>query len=438
LHDILLEAPDGVEGLGEVAAARRIVAGALAAGRSALDPMEVQSVLRAYGVTTLEARIVHTPHEAGVAAAAVGQDVPVALKIQSPDISHKSDVGGVELDLRGDLLTERAAEAMLSRVKTMQPDARLEGFLVQPMVSRPKAHEILVGMTRDPTFGPVVVVGHGGVAVEAVADRALGLPPLNAVLGRDMIAQTRVACLLAGYRDRSPADIEALAHILTAVGRLCVDIPEIAEMDLNPVLCDDKGALVLDARIGLRQADATTARPAILPYPGHLARNIEVDGQVLRLRPIRPTDATRLIEMVDRCSVDDVHLRFYAGMQRLDPNLAARLSQIDYDRHMALVAETESQELVGVGRLVEDPEGETAEFALMVRGDHQAHGLGHALLRAVLDYAASRGLREVWGEVARENARMLDVARDLGFATAVSGGDMSRVHVTKTLARTPS
>lgn len=438
LHELLLEAPDGVPEQSGVAVARRVVAGALAAGRSALDPMEVQSVLQAYGVTTLEARIVQTPVEAGAAAAEVGQDKPVALKIRSPDISHKSDVGGVELNLSGRLPTERAAEAMLSRIKAARPDARLDGFVVQQMVWRPKAQEILVGMVRDPTFGPVVLVGHGGVAVEAVADRALGLPPLNAALARDMIAQTRVARLLAGYRDRPPADIEAISQILTAVGRLCVDILEIAEMDLNPVLCDDKEALVLDARIGLHRPDATTARPAILPYPSHLARNIEVDGQILRLRPIRPGDAKRLIEMVDRCSADDVRLRFFGGMRRLDANLAARLSQVDYDRHMALVAETENHELVGVGRLAEDPEGETAEFALMVRSDHQARGLGHALLQAVLDYAASRGLREVWGEVAVENVRMLEVARDLGFASKISAGGMTGVHITKALPTTRS
>lgn len=433
LHALLLEAPDGADEPPDVAGARKVVEGALAEGRAALDPLEVQAVLQAYGIATAAARLARTPAEAGEAAAAVGPDDPVALKIQSPDISHKSDVGGVVLGLRGAPAVEQAARAMLDRLAAARPDARLEGFLVQPMISRPKAQEVLAGLVRDPTFGPVVVVGHGGVSVEVVADRALGLPPLNAALARDMIGQTRVSRLLAGYRDRPAADLDALAAVLVALGRLSTDLPEIAELDLNPVLCDAQGALALDARIAVRRPDAATARPAILPYPEHLARDIVADGEPLRLRPIRPSDVSRLIEMVDRCTPEDIHLRFCSGMGHLNEELATRLCQIDYDRHMAFVAETAAGDLLGVGRLVEDPEGETAEFALMVRSDRQHHGLGGILLQTVLDYAAARGLREVWGDIARENSRMLDLARALGFSTAPSEGDFARVCATKAI-----
>ena len=433
LHALLLEAPDGADEPPDVAGARKVVERALAEGRAALDPLEVQAVLQAYGIATAAARLARTPAEAGEAAAAIGPDDPVALKIQSPDISHKSDVGGVVLGLRGVPAVEQAAQAMLDRLAAAHPDARLEGFLVQPMISRPKAQEVLAGLVRDPTFGPVVVVGHGGVSVEVVADRALGLPPLNAALARDMIGQTRVSRLLAGYRDRPAADLDALAAVLVALGRLSTDLPEIAELDLNPVLCDAQGALALDARIAVRRPDATTARPAILPYPEHLARDIVADGEPLRLRPIRPSDVSRLIEMVDRCTPEDIHLRFCSGMGHLNEELATRLCQIDYDRHMAFVAETAAGDLLGVGRLVEDPEGETAEFALMVRSDRQHHGLGGILLQAVLDYAAIRGLREVWGDIARENSRMLDLARALGFSTAPSVGDFARVWATKAI-----
>lgn len=431
LHDLLLEAPDGADDPPDADAARAVVAKALAEGRSALDPLEVQAVLGAYRIATPAIRLAPTPHEAGQAAAEVGPDTPVALKIQSRDISHKSDVGGVQLDLRGAEAVERAAQAMLERLKAARPDARLDGFLVQPMITRPRAQEVLAGLVRDPTFGPVVVVGHGGVSVEVVADRALGLPPLNAALARDMIGRTRVSRLLAGYRDRPAADLDALCAVLVALGRLATDVPEIAELDLNPLLCDETGALALDARIGVRQPDAATARPAILPYPSHLARDILVEGETLRLRPIRPSDVTRLIDMVDHCTPEDVHLRFCTGMGRLNEELATRLCQIDYDRHMALVAEAPAGNLVGVGRLVEDPEGETAEFALMVRSDQQHRGLGHVLLQALVDYAAERGLREVWGDVARENERMLDVARDLGFAVAANRDDLARVYATR-------
>jgi acetyltransferase len=302
------------------------------------------------------------------------------------------------------------------------------------MLSRPKAQEVLVGLVRDPTFGPVVVVGHGGVAVEVLADRALGLPPLNRALARDMIGRTRVSRLLAGYRDRPAADLDALADLLVAVGRLATDLPEIAELDLNPVLCDASGAIALDARIAVRQPDAATARPAILPYPAQLARDVVLDGQMLRLRPIRPSDAPHLVDMVDRCTPEDVRLRFCGGVRRLSADLAARLTQIDYDRQMALVAEAAGGDILGVGRLAQDPEGESGEFALMVRSDHQHHGLGHLLLQAVLDHAADRGLKRVWGEVARENLPMLELAHDLGFRAATVAGEPTHVRVAKTLA----
>lgn len=438
LREQLLEAPDGAVGAPALEQARGIVGRALEQGRTALDPIEVQGVLRAYGLRTAEVRLVGTAEAVGDAAETMAAEGPVAVKIQSPDISHKSDVGGVQLGLTGRAAAESAAAAMLSRLKVARPDARLDGFLVQPMISRPKAQEILAGVVRDPTFGPVVVVGHGGVSVEVVADRALGLPPLNAALARDMIARTRVSRLLAGYRDRPPADLDALAAVLVALARLAVDLPEIAELDLNPVLCDKEGALVLDARIAVRPPDPSVAGPVIAPYPVHLVRRVEVAGTPLTLRPIRPSDVDRLVEMVDHCTPEDVRLRFNGGMRRLDRDLATRLSQIDYDRHMALVAETATGDLAGVGRLVEDPEGQTAEFALMVRSDQQHHGLGGLLLQAVLDYAAERGLREVWGQVARENRPMLDLAAALGFTAAPYEADLSRTCVTRAVQATPA
>ncbi len=234
----------------DVRAARAIVGRALAEGRTALTPPEVSVLLSAYGIPALPARIVATPKEAGEAAADFAG--PVALKILSRDISHKSDVGGVQLHLSGREATAAAAQAMLATVARLRPEAAVEGFLVQPMIVRPKAQEILAGLVRDPTFGPVVMVGHGGVAVEVLADRVLGLAPLDLALARDMIGRTRVSRLLAGYRDRPPADLDALAAVLVALGRLAVDLPEVAELDLNPVLCDETGALAVDARVAVR------------------------------------------------------------------------------------------------------------------------------------------------------------------------------------------
>ncbi|ACG76873.1 acetyl-CoA synthetase / acetyltransferase (GNAT) family protein [Phenylobacterium zucineum HLK1] len=430
----LLHAPDGSEGAGDMAAARAVVEGVLAEGRSSLAPLEIQAVLRAYGVPILETRIVRDPTQAGEAAEALGG--PVALKILSRDIPHKSDVGGVRLDLEGRGPVERAAGDMLANVARLRPDAHVEGFMLQPMVVRPKAQEILAGIVQDPVFGPLVMVGAGGVAVEVLADRALGFPPLNEALAREMIGTTRISRLLAGFRDRPPADLAALAKLLVALGRLSTDVPEIVELDLNPVLCDESGAIALDARIAVRRPDLSTPRPAILPYPAHLTHQVKLGDLSLCVRPIRPADAERLVDMVDRSTDEDVHMRFFGGMRRLTPDLALRLTQIDYDRHMAFVAEAENGEILGVGRLVEDPEGGSGEYALMVRSDHQDRGLGRMLLKEVLDYADARGLGEVWGDVARENHRMRSMAEAFGFRTRTDESDLGRVRVVWSPAET--
>jgi acetyltransferase len=236
----------------DLARARAIVARAQAAGRTALEPLEIQDLLRIYDLPLLETRIAGAPADAGAAAAELGGRV--VLKILSPDIVHKSDVGGVQLGLEGEAAVRSAAEAMLARLRLARPEARLEGYMIQQMMERPKAHEVLAGLVRDPSFGPVVVVGAGGVAVEVLADRALGLPPLDTALAKDMIGRTRIARLLAGYRDRPPADLDALAAVLVALGQLATDLPEVAELDLNPLICDAEGALALDARVAVRAA----------------------------------------------------------------------------------------------------------------------------------------------------------------------------------------
>lgn len=412
------------------AAAKSMLAAAIARGQTTLTDPEARAILNAYGLPVVEDRQAATPEAAAQAAESLGR--PVALKILSPDISHKSDVGGVVLNLSGPAAVLAAAEAMLGRVASARPDARIEGFVVQPMVERSQAHELLCGVVRDPTFGPVVLFGQGGVATEVLADRCLGLPPLNDVLARDMIARTRVARLLAGYRDRQPANLAAIAEVLVTLAEIATDLPELAELDINPLLADAEGVICLDARIRLRRADEPAARPAILPYPQDLEQMVEVDGQPLAIRPIRPQDAPRLSAMIDQSTAEDVRLRFASGFRPLPQGWAARLSQIDYDREMALVSEHPDGDILGVGRLIADPEGETAEFALMVRSDWQQRGLGTRLLRCVLDHAGRRGIRVVWGDVARDNARMLALAKELGFRRAATE-DLSRVKVVREL-----
>jgi acetyltransferase len=427
-RDLILHTPDSAEPPIDLARARKVVERALAEGRSALTDPEARELLKAYGVPVVDSRQAATPEDAARAARAIGG--PVALKILSREISHKSDVGGVKLGLMSPDETQAAANEMLAAIKAARPEATIDGYIVEPMVERPLAEELLAGVVQDPTFGPLVMVGQGGVAVEVVADRALGLPPLNADLARDMIAQTRVSRRLAGYRGRPPANLDALADVLVALGRLATDLPEVAELDINPLLCDANGVLALDGRVSIRPVTGATRRPAILPYPSNLVRDVVVGPEPLRLRPIRPTDAARLQDMIDRSAPADVHLRFRGGVRHLTQNLVSLLTQIDYDRHMALAAQDATGALLGVGRLVADPEGETAEFALMVRTDRQGRGLGHTLLKALIDHANARGLREVWGDVAYDNGRMLSVARGLGFqVTPAEETGRVRVHL---------
>lgn len=400
------------------ATAAAVIDKALAEGREMLSDLEAKAVLAAYGVPVLAVETAPTPKDAAGVARRLGG--LVALKILSPDISHKSDVGGVALDLAPEAV-EAAAEAMLARVRQAAPRAALTGFMVQAMAGKPRAHELIAGLAADPTFGPVVLFGAGGTAVEVLADRAVGLPPLNEPLAQEMVARTRIAKLLAGYRDRPPADRGAIADVLIRLSALAVDLPRVAELDINPLLADEAGVLALDARI--RVSAKPAARPAISPYPANLTRVLKIADETLQVRAVRPDDAPRLVDLVARSEMEDVRLRFRGGLKRLPEVWAARLSQIDYDREMALVAVDGADNILGVARMAGDPEGETAEFALMVRSDHQRHGLGRTLMDALIDYARARGYRRIWGSIARQNERMLHLARDLGFTFGPCEGD---------------
>lgn len=412
------------------ARAAEILARARRDGRAALTDPESRTLLAAYGVPVIESRTAATPAEVGRLAAGLGDSL--ALKILSPDISHKSEVGGVALGLPDAAIAEAEAQAMLARVAAARPGARVEGFVIEPMVRRPEARELLAGIAHDPTFGPVVMFGAGGVAVEVVADRVIGLPPLDDSLARDMIARARIWPLLQAYRDRAPADLARIAEVLVRLAQLAIDLPEVAELDINPLLADADGVLALDARVGLHPTDAVTAPPAILPYPAQLQQEVELAGEALLIRPVRPRDGPALARMVKSSAPDDVRLRFRSGFRTLPPGWPERLSQIDYDREMAFVAEGPDDEILGVSRLAGDPQGETAEFALMVRSDRQDQGLGRLLLAKLLDYAGARGLKTLWGDVATENHRMLTMTEAFGFRSQ-AGEEVGRVKVIKSL-----
>lgn len=435
-QELLMQTPELRSGDFEPDAelARRTIDQAIADGRHWLDSAEVAAVLAAYGIPTAASRNVTTPEEAAAAAEAIGK--PVVLKIRSPDITHKSDVGGVALNLLTPSRVNAVAVAMLSRLHKSHPDARLDGFLVQEMVQRLGAVELIVGLVDDRVFGPVVLFGHGGTAVELLADSTLELPPLNLAVARAQMARTRVWRLLQGYRGKPPADIDAIAKVLIGVGQIATNHPEIVELDINPLLADAEGVVAVDARIGVAKVSETVRdRLAISPYPAEFAgTGMLPDGVKVHLQPVQPEDEARLQDIVAHMSAEDIRLRFLAPMKHLPHKLAARLSQIDYDREMALIAFREGDDTaLGVAQFAADPDNRRAEFAIALRSDWKGRGLGYLLLQRLMEIAAKRGVGEMFGIVERDNEAMLDVCRSLGFTASADLGNFDLLRVSKTL-----
>lgn len=410
--------------------AGEILGAVLAEGRDWLSESEAKEVLAAYQIPVVPTRIARTPAEAATHAEEMAG--PVALKILSPDITHKSDAGGVALNLETPEEARLAAETMLATIRRRQPKARLEGFTVQPMIRRTHAHELIVGMVDDRQFGPVLLFGQGGTAVELLDDKALALPPLNMKLAHETMAETRIIRLLRGYRDRPAADLDAIALTLIKISQMVCDFAEIAELDINPLLADEKGVIALDARIRVAKPERRgTARLAIRPYPQELEQEMVVrDGSRYAVRPIRPEDGPALQALFARLAPEDIRMRFFSPLKSLPPALAARLTQIDYDREMALIAspipgpgQAPETEISAVVRISCDPDNERAEYAILVRSDLKGRGIGYGLMNLIIAHARQRGVREVFGDVLRENQPMLQLCRDLGFTALESEED---------------
>jgi acetyltransferase len=398
---------------------------AIAEDRSVLTEHETKALLAAFRIP-VPASILAKDRDAAVQAARkIG--FPAVIKIHSPDISHKSDVGGVRLSLQNSDMVASAFEDMMRHVRALRPQARIEGAVVQPMLRFPHAREVLVGVTTDPVFGPVVSFGTGGVAVEAVADTAVALPPLNRTLARELMGRTAVYRLLAGYRNVPAADLDALAGILVGVSRIVCMLPWVKEMDLNPVLAHPGGAMVADARVAIDRGEPAHAQAhyphmAIHPYPIELEAELRLrDGRTVRVRPIRPEDAARELRFFERLSDRSRFQRFMQYVRELSPRMLARFTQLDYDRELALVALWEG-EFVAVGRYAPNADGETAEFALAVADAWQGKGLGHALLERLCDAARGAGYRALYGHILDANREMLELAHHLGFVEAARDG----------------
>jgi acetyltransferase len=405
-------------------AARRILDGALAEKRTMLTETEAKALLAAFGMPVPRTIVARTREEAIEAARATG--FPAVLKIHSRDITHKSDVGGVRLDLQNEAMVGSAFDEMMRNVRSLAPQARVEGVAVQPMLRFPHAREVLVGVATDPVFGPVISFGAGGVSVEAVRDTAVALPPLNAPLARELMQRTRVWRLLAGYRDVPPADAAALAAVLCGVSRMVCALPWLREMDLNPVLAHPGGAVIADARVAIDPVRAKEPPPegrryphmAIHPYPVELEDEVVLrDGTRVKIRPIRPEDAERENRFFDGLSERSRYQRFMQYLPHLPPRMLARFTQLDYDRELALVA-LHGGEFIAVGRFSPNADGATAEFALVTADAWQGKGLGRLLLQRLREEARKAGYAALYGIIMEANHDMLDLARRLGFVEA--------------------
>ena len=414
-----------------------IVQGALATGRAWLEPDEVAALLAAYGIPMVATRRL-PPDPDAVVAAAAALGPTVALKIASQDLPHKSDVGGVALGLRGAEAVRTAAVAMLERMRAARPDARIDGFTLQAMVERPQAHELIAGLGIDALFGPVLLFGAGGTAVELVADSAVALPPLNAALAADLVSRTRVARLLAGHRQRPPVDLDALHDALVALSQLAADCAAIAELDINPLLADADGVLALDARVRVSATQpGGRERFAIRPYPDDAIERCTWNGASVELRPIRPEDEPQHRAFFDSLSPEDVRMRSFQARHALAHSELARLTQIDYSREMAFVAVADGPDglprTLGVARAVADPDNVDAEFGLIVRSDLKGRGLGRLLLDKLLRWQRAQGTRWLVGDVLRENERMRTLAARCGFQVDPSGSDGAVLRVRRAL-----
>jgi acetyltransferase len=430
---LLLETPSASAAApADIDRARALVRGALADGREWLDPAECAAFFACYGVPIARTEAVAD----AAAAAALTAEIkgPVALKIRSRDITHKSDVGGVVLDLDTPQAVEAAAWKMQERVSRARPTARLEGFVVQQMIQRPGAYELIAGVTSDATFGPVILFGHGGTAVEILRDKSLELPPLNTALARAQIERTRIAALLKGYRDRPPSDIDGVVNVLMQLGRITAEHAEVAEIDINPLLCDAQGVIAVDGRIRVRAATGPAqARLAIRPYPQQLESEARTaDGSVFAVRPIRPEDEPALRRFAEEVDSADLWHPVFALLRERSHETAARLSQIDYDREMTMLA-WEGARVAGLARSAADPDFETAEAAVIIRADLRDKGLATQLLELLLQAVADQGVHKAVLLYPARLDRLTAIAAELGFVTSANAADPSSIRATKVL-----
>lgn len=437
-QSLLMQVPDAHQQPVEpdLETARAVIREALEHGQSRLTPYQSKRVLAAFRIPVTPTRVAHSAGEARAAAEELG--LPVALKVNAPGIVHKAAAGGVRLNLVTLDAVERAYGSVMEAVSRAHPDIPLDGASVEPMHSPLNGREIMLGVVRDPVFGPVISFGAGGSMVEVIQDKAVTLPPLNDFLARDVLVNTRVGRHLGLHRE-SPLR-RALEQALLRVSDLVSQLPEVRDMDINPLIVDESGAIAVDARLHIATATAVGhayEHMAIMPYPGHLARRDALkDGTPLLIRPIRPEDANMEQDFVRAMSERSRYFRFLEHIRELSKPMLIRFTQIDYDRELALVAvrETgEGPETLGVARFVTNPDGQSCEFAIAVADRWQGRGVGSRLMQNLIDAARDHGLRQMEGQVLAENKGMLAMMSALGFSRRRDPDDPALVRVERDL-----
>ncbi|MCD6496001.1 MAG: bifunctional acetate--CoA ligase family protein/GNAT family N-acetyltransferase [Candidatus Aenigmarchaeota archaeon] len=407
---------------------RKIIKEAARRGKYALDEAESKKLLENYGIPVSEYTVARKPEEAAEFSSRTG--FPVAMKILSPDIIHKTDIGGVRLDIRTKEEAMQAFRDLMKSAKKHKPKARIEGVFIEPMIS--KKYELLIGCKKDPIFGPSIVFGMGGIAVEVFKDTNVGLPPLNMALSMRIIEDTKIYRLLRGYRGMKGVDINAIQFLLYKFAYLVMDFPEIKEVDINPFAVDEKGGVVLDAKVLLdRELAGKRVRPyshmVISPYPKEYITVFRMDdGRKAVLRPIRPEDEPMEGEMFTKFSKETQRFRFFSLIKDITHEMLIRYTQIDYDREIAIIAELDEdgkKVMAGVARLIADPYNETAEFAIVVADPWQHRGLGKRMTDYILEIAKKRGIKKVFANVLVDNYIMLNMLRKRGFSLKKTNED---------------
>ncbi len=418
----------------DIEGARLVIESVLAERRKVLTELESKTLLSSFHIPVTQTILARSANEAMMIATQLG--FPVALKIDSPDISHKSDVQGVALNIMNGAGARDTYDDMVQRVASLRPEARINGVTVQRMAGAKRGREVSIGLVTDDPFGPVIVFGAGGTMIELINDRAMELPPLNQFLARRLIERSRVAETLLEQRGASAVDMDALEQVLLRVSEMVCELPQLREMDINPIIVDESGAVAVDARIvvdSAPQAGSSLTNPynhlSILPYPARYEQVWPLPGGgEYAVRPIHPDDAQMLQDMMHKLSPESRYSRFVSSISELPPSMLARFTLIDYDREMALVAVvkerstaaggeiTETERIVGVSRYITNPDQSSCEFSLVVADDYSGKGLGSRLMESIMVVAREKGLSEIDGLVLANNAGMLKLMRSLGFA----------------------